>query len=301
LDEKQAATYFKLASDQGDLHGAVNYGLCLMNGRGISSDTVEAVRYFRRAANGNDATVQGLLRIYHYLGVGCCVDITESAELLKMAADAGDAQVQFNHGVLLAEFERNLRDASIYIEMSADQGFASRQVNYGICRSEGLGVLVDYVEAMQYLRAAAESGDSYGKLHYGLCLLDEKGTKRDTREAFEYCARSATRPNSNSNANVNAEAKVNLGFCFHEGVGVARSHVKSGKYFKEAADAGNAVGQFNYGLCCYRGERALYDFREASESLNKPQNKGYVPAIHAFVVCLRDGRIRSRGLSDIIF
>jgi hypothetical protein len=100
---------------------------------------------------------------------------------------------------------------------------------------------------------------------------------------------------------VNAEAKVNLGFCFHEGVGVAQNHLKSAQYFKEAANAGNAIGQFNYGLCCYRGEGALYDFREASEHFRMSQEQGYVPAIQAFIVCLRDSRIPSQGLRDIIF
>ena len=50
----------------------------------------------------------------------------------------------------------------------------------------------------------------------------------------------------------------------------------SGKasYFKMAADQGDAVAQFNYGVCLYRGEGVPLDFSEAARYYKMAADQG---------------------------
>jgi TPR repeat protein len=60
-----------------------------------------------------------------------------------MAADQGDVQGQFNHGIFLKNGEgisRNFIEAAKYFKMSADQGHAGAQFHYGNCLYHGEGV-----------------------------------------------------------------------------------------------------------------------------------------------------------------
>jgi hypothetical protein len=51
-----------------------------------------------------------------------------------------------------------------------------------------------------------------------------------------------------------ARGLVNLGYCLHTGLGTGQNQSESMKYFKAAVEFGDAIGQFNYGMCCYKGE-----------------------------------------------
>jgi hypothetical protein len=70
------------------------------------------------------------------------------------------------------------------------------------------------------------------------------------------------------------------------------------KHFKEAAEQGNAIGQFNYGICYYKGEGLCVDFAEAFEYFKQSSDQNYPPAHVAVGFCLYLGRGISR---DIFF
>jgi TPR repeat protein len=56
-------------------------------------------------------------------------------------------------------------------------------------------------------------------------------------------------------------------------------------YFREAVDLGNAIGDFNYGLCCYKGEGICLDFGEVSKSFKPLADQNYPPAQLAVGFC----------------
>lgn len=61
VDYKEAARYYKLAADQGNLPGMSNYGVCLEMGCGVPMDKAEALKYYRRAADdGNKEAKRNL-------------------------------------------------------------------------------------------------------------------------------------------------------------------------------------------------------------------------------------------------
>jgi TPR repeat protein len=53
-----------MAADQGNASGQLNYGVCLKNGLGVAQDFEKAATYFRMAADqGNPDAAQSLRRL----------------------------------------------------------------------------------------------------------------------------------------------------------------------------------------------------------------------------------------------
>jgi TPR repeat protein len=89
-----------------------------------------------------------------------------------------------------------------------------------------------------------------------------------------------------------------VGFCLRQGIGFKSHRLRSVKSFKEAADQGDAVAQFNYGLC-YRAEGLLTDFTEACEYFKLSADQSFMPGSHATAFCLVNHRIDYGGFSSL--
>jgi TPR repeat protein len=57
----EAAQYFKLSADQGNVDAQFNYGLALKKGTGVSENRVEAATYFRLSADQGNAQARAKL------------------------------------------------------------------------------------------------------------------------------------------------------------------------------------------------------------------------------------------------
>ena len=78
-----------------------------------------------------------------------------------MAAEQGDADTQFNLGLMYTNGEgvpEDACEAAKWFRMAAEQGQAKAQFNLGIMYAEGIGVPEDAREAMKWFRMAAEQG-----------------------------------------------------------------------------------------------------------------------------------------------
>jgi TPR repeat protein len=60
---------------------------------------IEAEKYFRLAAGANHVDTQVILGIFHFLGIGRCVDPASTGELFRMAADQENVHGQFNYAI----------------------------------------------------------------------------------------------------------------------------------------------------------------------------------------------------------
>jgi TPR repeat protein len=79
----------------------------MVKGLWLMANVDEAVEYFRLSAKGKNSKGQILEGICSYSGIGCPVDRTEAAELVRVAADQRDARGHFKYGVLVAECARS--------------------------------------------------------------------------------------------------------------------------------------------------------------------------------------------------
>jgi TPR repeat protein len=60
-DKAEAARYYKLAADQNNADAQYGRALCVAKGRGVSKDETEATQYYELNANQNHAWAQ-----FHY-------------------------------------------------------------------------------------------------------------------------------------------------------------------------------------------------------------------------------------------
>jgi TPR repeat protein len=90
-------------------------------------------------------------------------DYTAAYDEWLPLAELGDAEAQFNLGVLYDEgagVERNLATATDWYRKAATQGFIDAQTNLGIMYYHGLGVDRDHELAAHWFRLAADQGDA---------------------------------------------------------------------------------------------------------------------------------------------
>jgi len=88
--------------------------------------------------------------------------LAEAVKWYRKAAEQGDADAQFNLGVMYDEGHGVLQDdaeAVKWYRKAAEQGNAKAQFNLGVMYGNGRGVPQDYVEAHKWFNLAAAQGN----------------------------------------------------------------------------------------------------------------------------------------------
>ena len=116
--------------------------------------------------------------------------IEKGIEILRNAAEKGDADAQFTLGAIYAgahyEFhnpyfrdgitmlgeEVDLSRAAYWYTLSANQGHKKALNNLGIAYKKGYGVKKDLVKATEYIRKSAEMGNALAQRNYGDMFRD---------------------------------------------------------------------------------------------------------------------------------
>jgi TPR repeat protein len=119
----------------------------------VQKDEMEAVKWYRQAAEQNNDVAQNTL---------------------------GDCYFQ-GHGVVKDEVE-----GVMWYRKAAEQNFAPAQCNLGVCCRDGRGVQKDEVEAVKWFRKAAEQGDAVGQVGLGGCYVKAQGVAKDAVEAYKW-------------------------------------------------------------------------------------------------------------------
>ena len=110
------------------------------------------------------------------------------------AAERGNAQAQFNLGVMYATGQgvhQDYTEAVRWYRKAADQGYAEAQNNLGSMYYAGSGVHQDYAEAVRWYRKAAEQGNAGGQYYLGWMYDDGRGVRQDYAEAVRWFRRAA--------------------------------------------------------------------------------------------------------------
>ena len=76
----------------------------------------------------------------------------------------------------------------------------------------------------------------------------------------------------------NSAAQFNLGYIFHEGLGVSQDFAEAIKWFRLAANQGEVAALRNIGYMYKAGQGVTQDFREAEKWLRLAADKGYAKA-----------------------
>jgi TPR repeat protein len=213
-----------------------------------------------KAEKGDAQSQYELGRIFFFGTCGMAQDWAESAKWFRKAAEQNDAPAQFNLGVCYHEGQGVAQDdveAVRWVRKAAEQNDAPAQFNLGLCYLHGQGVAQDDVEAVRWFRKAAEQNDAPAqfKFNLGVCYSKGQGGARDYVEAVRWFRKAAEQNDAN--------AQFNLGYCYHEGQGVARDYVEAVRWFRKAAEQNDANAQSNLAFCYGKGDGVAKDYVEA--------------------------------------
>ena len=76
----------------------------------------------------------------------------------------------------------------------------------------------------------------------------------------------------------NAAAQFNLGCMYDNGLGADQDHAEAARWFRAAAEQGNAEGQFYLGLMYANGQGVAQDYVTAHMWLNIAASSGHHPS-----------------------
>lgn len=127
---------------------------------------------------------------YDFDGDRCTFSHVEKGiEILRNAAEKGDAEAQFTLGAIYAgarydytekiwdnrtmmDTKPDLERAAYWYDQSANQGHKTALNNLGLAYKKGEGVNKDLVKATEYIRKSAEMGSAHAQLNYGDMFRD---------------------------------------------------------------------------------------------------------------------------------
>ncbi|MEO8593490.1 MAG: tetratricopeptide repeat protein [Candidatus Solibacter sp.] len=145
-------------------------------------------------AQKGDAEAQVVLGIMYATGEGVAQSDAEAVRWYRKAADGGNAQAQTNLGTMFCEgrgVPKDCAEGSEWFRIAADHGYTDAQALLGLMYSEGQGVKQDYTEAFRWYRKAALQGHADAQYHLAVLLVRGLGVTRNYSEAAIWCSKAA--------------------------------------------------------------------------------------------------------------
>ena len=121
----------------------------------------------------------------------------------------------------------------------------------GMAYLKGIGVEIDYKEAMRLFRISAAEGNQYAQANIGLMYSDGLGVEQDYKMSAKWLKKSAIQGN--------ASAQTSLGYLYDYGKGVKQDYTEAVSLYRLAANQGYAIAQRNLGFAYKDGNGVKKD------------------------------------------
>lgn len=226
-----------LKAKTGDAEAQNALGEAYYEGKGVTENLTEAVKWYTKAAEQGNVKAQYKLGVCYYYGYGVEKYNTEAEKWLTKAAEQGYAEAQDFLGYYYETF-RNYTEAIMWYTKAAEQGLLMAQCDLGLCYKSyykyGDGVKKDLDEAIKWYTKAADQG--YAKAQYllGKAYDEGEGVAKNDSEAMKWYLK-AIKNNS-------PEAAYYYGGMLLVGdkqKGVTKNIPEGVKYLRKAADLKN--------------------------------------------------------------
>jgi len=227
-----------------------------------------------KAAQAGDAEAQFQLGVMNFTANGVEKDGPAALRWLTRSAESGHLQAQNCVGSILRNGVGGLpvdkAEAAGWFRKAAERGEAEAQYNLGEMYEEADGVEKDEEEAFKWYESAAEGGVALAQFKAGLMLHAGNGADKDVVRAIQMITRAAEQGVP--------QALHVLGSVHYAGDGVAIDKVAAAKYFKEAAEAGDPLSQYSMGVMLELGDGVEKDPAASQYWLQKAAAQGVIEA-----------------------
>ncbi|MEI7635487.1 MAG: tetratricopeptide repeat protein, partial [bacterium] len=152
---------------QGDAEVKYRRGYALEYGDGVDTDTLEAVKLYREAADLGHAKAMDRLGSMYFKGSGVEKNPVEAVRWFRAGAEKGCVRAQFNLAVCLYKgngVAKNQDEAIMWYRKAAASNYASAQFNLGMIIYRSAGIPAEKEEAIRLFEAAAAQGHEKAKL-----------------------------------------------------------------------------------------------------------------------------------------
>lgn len=185
-DPRRAAGWYRQAAEQGDAPAQGALGLCHLHGQGVAASAREALRWLQAAADQGDAKAQWNLSALH-AGGGEDVpqDLAQAFVWCRKSADQGHLAAQATLGLLHARIDQPEQAVALWTQ-AAEAGDAEAEYNLGLMLAKGQGCAADARGAFGWFARAAERGIRQAQSRIGLMYASGDGVPRDPIEAHKW-------------------------------------------------------------------------------------------------------------------
>lgn len=192
-------------------------------------------------------------------GMAACAEAQyrQAAESFHEAALQGHPEAQLMLGLCIMEgygVEQNRAESVKWLRAAADQGDPDALFFLASCYFKGEGVDRNLTEAFGLIRKAAAKGNVMAQCNLGFCYEEGKGIGQDKAEAVKWYRQVAKRSLDEFSSPLDSFGEkesdavrefvvsfvYRLGSCCEHGEGVARDLDEAVKWYRAAADRGNA-------------------------------------------------------------
>lgn len=210
----------------------------------IPKDESEAAKWYSLAAEQGNVEAQYELAECLYYGLGIPKDEAAATKWYLLAAEKGHVKAQTSVGALYATYAEKTptfyADAFKWSLKAAEQNNAGAQFNLGLFYSYGNGVSQDYSEAFKWFAKAAQQGAVYAQYKTAQMYDQGVGVVKSDREAASWYLKASEQGLAN--------AQACIGGFYFDGRGVAKDETNAYKWWLLAKAQKNELSNPQMGL-----------------------------------------------------
>ncbi len=269
MNTHEEIIHYRARAEQGDVYAQYALGEMYQNGKGVTQDYAEAVRWYRKAARQEFPAAQLNLGLMYQRGKGVPQDDYEAFDWCMKAAKQGNADAMFWIGWMQQSGRAISQDdakALFWFRKAAELGSALAQYNMGEMYQNGKGVPRDYAEAVKWYCKAAEQGYADAQFSLGLMYRFARGVPMNDTEAAKWYRKAAEQGH--------AAAQNRLGHMYLHGTGVPQDYAEAVKCYQKAAEQGDKDAPCNLAQMYENGEGVPQDYAEAAKWRRRAAEQG---------------------------
>ncbi len=155
--------------------------------KGVVENGVEAVKWYRRAAELGNAEAQWRLGTRFEFGQGVYKNYAEAMKWYQLSANQGNTAAQWSVGKLYesgAGVPENDVEAVRWYRLAAERGNFVAQHSLGFMYKDGKGVPQSAADAAMWFRRAADQGNERSQVELALLYLNGEGVPKSYTEAY---------------------------------------------------------------------------------------------------------------------
>jgi len=289
-DHLNAIYWFKQSAEQKNAEAQRNLADMISKGIGIEQSQEEALRWFLLSADSGDAVAMMRVANAYKDGIGVEVNHTEAIRWFRELSEMGNSRAQFILAEMLMNRNSICEDSNEALEWfnkSAESGNSSARYRIGVIYRDGVGVDKDIKQAFKWFNLAASQGNMEAQIALMDILSSNVDQLRDIGVEEELnLALEQLKQLAETGSTI---AQKNLAGKLLSGVGTEQDAIVALTWYLKAANAGDPGARHQVGLMYKNGIGTERDIAEAVRWFKLAMEQKNIGAITEFAWMLMNG------------